>query len=83
MKGDRRLPPGERKHGFVMPVPHTRSARKSTQMYLKTLRPMAHEIAAALHVSADVLRSGTPPHEVGAAYLAAFLDDLSARLNHE
>ncbi len=83
MKGDRRLPPGERKHGFVMPVPRTRSARKSTLMYLKTLRPMAHDIAGALQVSPNVLRPGTPPHEVGAAYLEAFLDDLSARLNHE
>jgi hypothetical protein len=83
MKGERRLPPGERKHGFVMPVPHTRSARKSMQMYLKTLRPIAHEIAAALQIPADALRAGTPPHEVGAAYLAAFLDDLSARLDHE
>lgn len=83
MKGERRLPPGERKHGFVMPVPHTRSARKSTQMYLKTLRPIAYEIAVALKIPADALRPGTPPQEVGAAYLAAFLDDLSARLNHE
>jgi hypothetical protein len=52
-------------------------------MYLKTLRPMAHEIAGALQVPSDILRPGTPPREVGAAYLAAFLDDLSARLNHE
>lgn len=83
MKGERRLPPGERKHGFVMPVPHTRSARKSTQMYLQTLRPIAHEIAAALRIPADSLRPGTPPQEIGAAYLAAFFDDLSARLDHE
>ena len=83
MRGERRLPPGERKHGFVMPVPHTRSARKSTQMYLKALRPVAHEIAGALQVPSDILRPGTPPREVGAAYLTAFLDDLSARLNHE
>jgi hypothetical protein len=83
MRGERRLPPGERRHGFVMPVPHTRSARKSTQMYLKTLRPITHEIAAALQVPADMLRPGTLPQEVGAAYLAAFLDDLSARLVHE
>jgi hypothetical protein len=83
MKGDRRLPPGERKHGFVMPVPHTRSARKSTLMYLKTLRPLAHDIAAALRVSDGVLRPGAPAHEIGAAYLEAFLDDLSTRLAHE
>lgn len=83
MKGERRLPPGERRHGFVMPVPHTRSARKATQMYLRTLRPLVHEIAAALPVADVVARRGVPPDEIGAAYLAAFLDDLSARLEHE
>jgi hypothetical protein len=83
MKGDRRLPPGERKHGFVMPVPHTRSARKSTRMYLSTLRPLAHDIAAALRVPDEVLRPGVAPHEVGAAYLEAFFNDLTARLTDE
>lgn len=82
MRGDRRLTPGERSHGFVMPVPHTRSARKAMQMYLKTLRPMVHDIAAALQVPEAILRPGVPAHEIGAAYLAAFLDDLSARMEH-
>ena len=83
MKGERRLPPGERRHGFVMPVPHTRSARKSTQMYLQTLRPMTHDIAAALEVPDEVRRPGVPAHEIGAAYLTAFLNDLSQRLEHD
>lgn len=84
MRSERRLPPGERKHGFVMPMPHTRSARKAMLMYLNTLRPMAHDLAAALRVPDDVTRPGVPPHEVGAAYLKAFLDDLSARIEaHE
>lgn len=78
--GGRRLPPGERKHGFVMPVPHTRSARKATLMYLKTLRPMVHDMAAVLKVPDEVLEPGTPPQEVGAAYLSAFLDELYVRL---
>jgi hypothetical protein len=80
MKGERRLPPGERKHGFVMPVPHTRSARKAMQMYLNVLRPMAHDLAAALQVPEEVMRRDVPAHEIGAAYLKAFFDDLSARL---
>lgn len=77
----RRLPPGERRHGFVMPVPHTRSARKAAQMYLRALRPLAHEIAAALPVPAP--EEGASPQEIGAAYLRAFFDELSARLAHE
>jgi len=77
------LTPGERRHGFVIPVPHTRSARKSTQMYLNTLRPLAHDIAAALEVPEWVREPGTPAHEIGAAYLAAFFDHLSERLAHE
>lgn len=80
MRGDRRLQPGERRHGFVMPIPHTRSARKSTLMYLKTLRPVVHEIATALQVPEAIARPRTPLVEIGAAYLAAFLDELSARL---
>jgi hypothetical protein len=64
-----------------MPVPHTRSARKAMQMYLRALRPLAHEIAAALPVSAP--EEGAPPQEIGAAYLRAFFDELSARLAHE
>lgn len=83
MRGDRRLTPGERRHGFVIPVPHTRSAKKSTQMYLNTLRPLAHDIAASLQVPEWVLEPGTPAHEIGAAYLAAFFDHLSERLEHE
>ncbi|MDR7420676.1 MAG: hypothetical protein QN178_17390 [Armatimonadota bacterium] len=83
MRGDRRLTPGERRHGTVIPVPHTRSARKSTLMYLNTLKPLVHDIAAALPVSDDVLRPGAPPHEIGAAYLEAFFDDLIARLTQE
>lgn len=84
MRGERRLTPGERKHGFVMPLPHTRSARKAMQMYLNALRPLAHEIAVALRVPDDVARRGVPPHEIGSAYLKAFLDDLSMRLEaHE
>jgi hypothetical protein len=83
MRGERRLTPGERRHGFVMPVPHTRSARKSMMMYLSTLRPMAHDIAAALQVPDEILGPDVPAHEVGAAYLEAFFDDLSARLAHD
>ena len=83
MRRERLLPPGERKHGFVMPMPHTRSARKTAQMYFKTLRPLVHDIAAMLPVSTDVLRPGTPPQQIGAAYLAAFLDDLEMRMVHE
>ncbi|MDR7483692.1 MAG: hypothetical protein QN183_05740 [Armatimonadota bacterium] len=79
----RLLPPGERRHGFVMPAPHTRSARKNTQMYVHALRPLVHEIAAALEVPDGVLRPGVPPREIGAAYLAAFLDVLDARLMHD
>lgn len=82
MRGVRRLEPGERRHGFVMPVPQTRSGKKSLQMYLKALRPVVHEIAAAMPVPETVLRRGVPSVEIGAAYLAAFLDDLNARLEH-
>ncbi len=82
MRGVRRLEPGERRHGFIMPVPHTRSARKALQMYLKALRPIVHDIASALPAPEVTLRRGVPPAEIGAAYLAAFLDDLSARLEH-
>jgi hypothetical protein len=64
-----------------MPVPHTRSARKAAQMYLRALRPLAHEIAAALPVPAPA--EGASPQEIGAAYLRAFFDELSARLAHE
>jgi hypothetical protein len=83
VRGVRRLTPGERRHGFVMPVPHTRSARKSTQMYLRALRPLAHEIAAALPVPAEHVGAGASPQEIGAAYLRAFFDELSARLEHD
>ncbi|MDR7523297.1 MAG: hypothetical protein QN168_12640 [Armatimonadota bacterium] len=80
MRGDRRLEPGERRHGFVLPVPHTRSARKSLHMYLTTLRPHVHDIVATLKVPDEILRPGTPAREVGAAYLSAFLDELSVHL---
>jgi hypothetical protein len=80
---DRRLTPGERRHGFVMPIPHTRSARKSTLMYLKTLRPMAYDIAGSLQVPETVTDAGATPQEIGAAYLEAFFDDLSARIEHD
>jgi hypothetical protein len=83
VRGVRRLTPGERRHGFVMPVPHTRSARKAMQMYLRALRPLAHEIAAALPVSDEHAGAGAPPQEVGAVYLRAFFDELSARLEHD
>jgi hypothetical protein len=49
-------------------------------MYLKTLRPMVHDMAAVLKVPDEVLEPGTPPQEVGAAYLSAFLDELYVRL---
>jgi hypothetical protein len=52
-------------------------------MYVNTLRPIAHEIAATLQVPEDVLQPGTPPRDIGAAYLTAFLDDLSNRLRQE
>lgn len=80
MRGERRLPPGERRHGFVMPVPHTRSARKSMQMYLKAVRPLVHEIAAALDVTDGIFEPGVTPQQIGAEYLRAFMDDLHARL---
>lgn len=82
MRGIRRLEPGDRRHGFIMPMPHTRSAKKALQMYLKVLRPKAHEIAAALPVPEVAHRRGVSPVEIGAAYLAVFLDDLSTRLEH-
>jgi hypothetical protein len=83
MGGGRRLTPGERRHGFVMPIPHTRSARKSLQMYLKALRPHAHDVAAMLKVPDEIMQPGRSPQEIGAAYLSAFMDELSVRLLNE
>lgn len=81
MRGERRLTPGERRHGFAIPVPHTRSARKAMQMYLKAVRPMVHEIAAALNVTDGIFEAGVTPQQIGAEYLRAFMDELDARLN--
>ncbi|MDQ7843651.1 MAG: hypothetical protein QN141_13050 [Armatimonadota bacterium] len=82
MRTGRLMTPGERKRGFVIPVPHTRSAAKNLQTYLQTLRPMVNDIAASLDLDREALAERTDPDEIGAAYLGAFLDDLGRRLAH-
>ncbi len=80
MRAERRMPAGDRRRGFVVPVPHTRSGQKHVQAYIRTLRPMVADIAATLDVDRAALRELADPDQVGAAYLAAFLDDLGRRL---
>lgn len=75
----RRMDPGARRRGFVIPVPHTRSGVKHVETYIQTLRPMVDHIAAALDLDRGAL-AGREPDEIGAAYLAAFLDDLRGHL---
>ncbi|HEV8354237.1 MAG TPA: hypothetical protein VGR24_08615 [bacterium] len=75
----RRMDPGARRRGFTIPVPHTRSGLKHVQAYIQTLRPMVDDIAATLDLDREALTGGAPDH-VGAAYLAAFLDDLRDHL---
>lgn len=80
MRMERRMPPGARKRGFVIPVPHTRSGQKHVHTYIQTLRPMVRDIAATLDVDRNALRGITDPDDIGAYYLGAFLDDLGRRL---
>jgi len=82
MRTGRLMSPGERKRGFVVPVPHTRSGLKHLQTYLQTLRPMVDDIAATLDLDRNALAELTDPDDIGAAYLGAFLDDLGRRLAH-
>ncbi|MDQ7820291.1 MAG: hypothetical protein QN173_05050 [Armatimonadota bacterium] len=80
VRAERRLPAGDRRRGFVIPVPHTRSGQKHVQAYIQTLRPMVADIAATLDVDRAALRDVDDPDQIGAAYLGAFLDDLGRRL---
>lgn len=80
MRMDRRMSPGARRRGFVMPVPHTRSGQKHVQAYIQTLRPMVWDVAATLEVDRAALADRDDLDEIGAAYLGAFLDDLGRRL---
>lgn len=74
------MTPGSRRHGVVIPVPHTRSGQKHVQAYIQTLRPMVRDIAATLEVDRGTLADFQDPDEIGAVYLGAFLDDLAQRL---
>jgi hypothetical protein len=76
----RRMDPGTRRRGFVIPVPHTRAAQKNVQGYIHTLRPMVEDIAAALEVDRAALADLDEPDAIGAVYLRAFLDDLGRHL---
>jgi len=80
MRIERRMPPGARRRGFVVPVPHTRSGQKHVQAYVQTLRPMVADIAATLQIDRAALTQLDDPNEIGAVYLGAFLDDLGRRL---
>ena len=80
MRMGRRMPPGARKRGFVIPVPHTRSGQKHVHTYIQTLRPMVRDVAATLDVNRAALQDAADPDEIGAVYLAAFLDDLDRHL---
>lgn len=76
----RRMPPGARRRGFVIPVPHTRSGQKHVQAYVRTLRPNVRDIAATLELDRAALAGLDDPDEIGAVYLGAFLDDLGGRM---
>lgn len=80
---DRRMSPGSRRHGFVIPVPHTRSGQKHVQAYIQTLRPMVRDVAATLDINRLAFVDLRDPDEIGAVYLGAFLDDLARRLGGE
>lgn len=80
MRMVRLMSPGNRKRGFIVPVPHTRSGQKHVQTYIQTLRPMVDDIAATLDLDRDSLMDSRDPDRIGAAYLGAFLDDLKRRL---
>lgn len=80
IRTERRMPAGDRRRGFVIPVPHTRSGHKHVQAYIQTLRPMVRDVAATLKVDRGALAELDDPDEIGAAYLGAFLDDLGRRL---
>ncbi len=80
IRTERRMPAGDRRRGFVIPVPHTRSGHKHVQAYIQTLRPMVRDVAATLEVDRGALAELDDPDEIGAAYLGAFLDDLGRRL---
>lgn len=75
----RRMDPGARRRGFVIPVPHTRSGVKHVETYIQTLRPMVDDIAATLDLDRAAV-AGRDPDEIGAVYLAAFLDELRTHL---
>ena len=77
---DRRMTPGSRRHGVVIPVPHTRSGQKHVQAYIQSLRPMVRDIAATLEVDRGRLVDLRETDEIGAVYLGAFLDDLAHKL---
>ncbi|MDR5695094.1 MAG: hypothetical protein QN198_06325 [Armatimonadota bacterium] len=83
MRGDRRLPPGERRRGFVLPIPRTRAGKKTALSYIQTLRSMVHEIAESLEIQETGLRRSAETDAIGAIYLAAFLDNLADRLREE
>jgi len=83
MRGDRRLPPGERRRGAVLPIPRTRAGKKTALSYIQTLRPMVHEIAEGLEIQGTGFRRSPETDVIGAAYLAAFLDNLANRLKEE
>ncbi len=80
MRMGRLMDPGTRKHGFAVPVPHTRSGKKHVHTYIQTLRPMVDDLAATLELDRHALLDTGDPDRIGAAYLAAFLDDLDRRL---
>ncbi len=83
IRAERRMPPGARRRGFTIPVPHTRSGQKHVQAYIQTLRPMVADIAATLEVDRAALAEVRDLNGVGAAYLLAFLDDLGRHLAGE
>jgi len=63
---ERRMPPGARRRGFVVPVPHTWSGQKHVQAYVQTLRPMVADIAATLQIDRAALTQLDDPQEIGA-----------------
>lgn len=83
LRAERRMPPGARRRGFVIPMPHTRSGQKHVQGYVQTLRPMVADIAATLEVDRAALADVRDLNAIGAAYLGAFLDDLGRHLAGE
>jgi hypothetical protein len=80
IRAARRMPPGARRRGFTIPVPHTRSGQKHVQTYMQTPRPMVADIAATLEVDRAALAEVRDLNGIGAVYLLAFLDDLGRHL---